>query len=113
MNRLQRLVLVVGIVLVVGMAVFPPWVAERHPSVWREGGFIYGPAQRKSAGYWWITHPPEVEYYLTVSINLGQLAMQEAVALIATAMGVVVFKSRLLRIDCPVASDCHGSALGY
>jgi hypothetical protein len=81
-------------VAVIGMGLFTPWVAQRVMT----GGLYTHPVRlgtmSTSAGYWWITHPPEARPpYQTVSINLNQLAMQEVVALIATAMGVFMFKS--------------------
>jgi hypothetical protein len=90
MNGLQRLVLLVGMIAVVGMGIYPPWIRTRHV------GGLYGGDQviRSSwpAGYRLITQPPTGAY--CVSVNMAQLAAQEIIALIATAMGVLVFKDR-------------------
>jgi hypothetical protein len=102
MNVMQRLVLFLGTVAVVGMGVYPPWVYTTKrclPGPSRDSLRAGEPIRiSQPAGYFLITRPPvppadqvfiEVQ---GVEVDATRLAFQEAIAVMATVMGVLMFK---------------------
>jgi len=95
MNAAQRIVLVVGIAAVLGRGLWPPWVYIH--TEW-EGSWRVTPAHVtvvRPAGFSFIDDPPQVKSPDSgVRLDVAQLAMQEAIIVIATVMGVFLFKGR-------------------
>ena len=94
MNALQRLVLLVGIVAVVGMGTYPPW-----RETWEHASGYPGVTTVRNswpAGYSLITQPPSPVHYKQGGLQMDatKLAVQEAIAVIATGMGVLLVSSR-------------------
>jgi hypothetical protein len=73
MNRMQRLALLVGVIVVVGMGVYSPW---RH--IKRGARGIY---TTESAGYSLIVRPPPCKTGAAYSVELdvSRLAVQEGI----------------------------------
>lgn len=111
MNIKQRKVLLVGLVLIIGMMLFPPWkYVYRHPGTRTSSGRVVFPAvnAERSAGYRFIASPPEpgdptklghmfgVEWpysqitYFTTKLDGARLMIQ---CLVVTAMsaGMILF----------------------
>lgn len=82
MNKKQKIILCVGLVLFVLMGLFPSWI-EQHPT-------RYG-IQSKDLGHWPILMPPEpsISTYHRVEINFSRLVVQWTVVMIATS-GLIV-----------------------
>jgi hypothetical protein len=81
MNRIQKNILVIGIIVIVLMGIYPPWTFT---------GYILstGLATPENAGdYALITKPPG-----NCKIDLGRLGVQWAVVAIATGGLLVIFK---------------------
>jgi hypothetical protein len=108
MNALQKIVLVLGIVAVVGMGIYPPWV---HTIEACSKPLLYGSTptvirQSQSIGYSFISQPPApipsagdeaiIGRFMvplhSVQLDAARLFVQEAIAVIATVMGVLLFK---------------------
>ncbi len=100
MNVLQRLILLIGIVAVVGMSIYPPW-SYAMEKVWT----MDAPAVTRAshpAGYFFIMQPPQPEAKVkgsgfeehSVRLDVARLATQEIIAVIATAMGVLSAQGR-------------------
>jgi hypothetical protein len=100
MNMMQRLVLLVGAVFVVGMGVYPPWVYTTEVCIPALSSGRGGEPIRKSepAGYFLIYSPPESSKdqgrieLKGVKLDTERLAIQECVVVIAAIMGVLFFK---------------------
>ena len=88
MNRMQRLALLVGVIVVVGMGVYSPWMHIK-----RGARGIY---TTESAGYSLIVSPPPCKTGAAYSVELdvSRLAVQEGIVVIATMMIVLLFKGQ-------------------
>ncbi len=96
MNALQRLVLLLGVVAVVGMGIYPPWIYTTEAAARTGGESIRG---LESAGYFFITQPPAPKpgrlllEQKGVRLDTARLAVQESIAIVAVIMGVFLFAS--------------------
>lgn len=94
MNRIQKNILVIGIIVIVLMAIYPPWTFT---------GYILssGFAIPEQAGdYALITKPPG-----SCKIDLRRLGVQWAVVAIATGGLLVIFKDSRKTKEFPARKD--------
>jgi len=85
-NKRQRVVVLVGVAVVAGMMLFPPWQYKRGS--YKIGG-ITEPVTVKPAGYGFIFNPPAS----AETVDISRLAVQCAVVAVL-AFGACVALSR-------------------
>ncbi len=90
MNRKQKACLLVGIVAIVAMGLFPPWVLER--SIGR------GKYTTEPGPYSWISNPPATARF----IDLYRLGVQFFVVAVVTAGLIVILKEKKGKNKSPI-----------
>ncbi|MHC4646686.1 MAG: hypothetical protein ACYTBJ_14405 [Planctomycetota bacterium] len=99
-NRKQKLSLLLGMTVAIGMAVYPPWISRLI-----RGGSVHS---RMCSGYAWLQAPPKLawqpyaaRFTLEVTHDVAQLCSQCAGVAIITASLILAFKdnqSRKVRV---------------
>lgn len=83
MNRLQKRILILALLLLSLTGIFPPWKIENN-------------GMTIDMGYWWITNPPvkvnSYGYKFSSSINVETLFIQWAIIIMISVGLVCYFK---------------------
>lgn len=87
MNKFQRLVLALAVIVIIAMCLYPPWRIEtgKQPS-WK----TYTPSNIVSGGYSLLFAPP----YNATGVDVGRLSIQCIIILALTGTALVVFGQR-------------------
>ena len=82
LNKKQRRVVIAGIVVVIIMGMFPPWIAMQAPET--------------PARFGWFLRPPTIaEQGITYThIDVSRLTFQWMIVSIVTGLAVLAFKTR-------------------
>lgn len=79
LNKRQRKIIVVGVVVIMMMGIFPPWKLTLNSHKFRD---------QEPAGYRLLINPPESEGWYSAEIDLTRLLVQWILVVIGTGLAV-------------------------